>query len=63
MNIMDPIERLQARQEMLMADFVDEYTCMQCGKKYDYEMYCVAPLGDGPCLCVECLGFDPADHL
>jgi len=63
MNIQDPIERLEARQEMLIEAFVNINTCMECGKEYDYEMYCVSPLGDGPCVCVECLGFDPGDHL
>lgn len=41
----------------------DEYTCMECGKKYDYEMICVSPTGDGPCVCVDCLGFDPFDKM
>lgn len=60
--IPDPLERLQIRQEMLMEKFVDENTCMECGKTYDYEMYCMSPLGDGPILCVECIGFDPAEE-
>ena len=59
-RIPDPIELLNSRQEDLMDKFVDENTCMGCGKKVDYECYCMSPLGDGPCLCVECIGYDPA---
>jgi len=62
MNILDPIERIEVRQELLMDRFVDDYTCMQCGKKYDYEMYCMNPI-DGPLVCVECLGFDPMEKI
>ena len=55
--IPDPIERMQSRAESLEDRFVDEYTCMECNKKYDYEMICVDPMGMGPAVCVEFLGF------
>lgn len=60
-HIPDPLELLESRMERLMDKFVDLNTCMECGKRYDYEMYCVSPIGDGPIVCTECLGFDPAD--
>ena len=62
MRIPDPIELLEARQERLMDAFIDEHTCMGCQKKVDYELLCPSPIGDGPLLCYECLGFDPAEQ-
>ncbi len=59
--IPDPIELLEARQERLINAYVDEHTCMECGKKVDYELLCPSPIGDGPAVCVECLGYDPFD--
>ena len=59
MRIPDPIERMNSRIESLIDKYVDEYTCMECGTKVDYECICVSPIGDGPIVCVECLGFDP----
>jgi hypothetical protein len=59
MRIPDPIELLNSRIESYMDDYIDENTCMECGKKVDYELLCPSPIGDGPALCVECLGFDP----
>ena len=53
--IPDPLELLEARQERWMDEFIDEFTCMECGNRYDYEMICVDPLGCGPCICDECL--------
>lgn len=54
--IPDPIELRNSKIESLMDNFVDEYTCMQCGKKVDYELLCMSPMGDGPCVCVDCSG-------
>ena len=54
MRIPDPIELLESRQERLMDEYVDEYTCMGCGKKVDYDLVCPSPIGDGPALCNEC---------
>jgi hypothetical protein len=31
---------------------------MECGKKVDYTLYCVSPLGDGPAVCMECAGIE-----
>jgi hypothetical protein len=56
MRVPDPIELSEARIDRLMALFVDEHTCMACGKHVDYELYCMSPLGDGPCVCMECAG-------
>ena len=58
MYIPDPIELLEARQERYADEYIDEYTCMGCGKKIDYELICLSPLGDGPALCAECAGID-----
>ncbi len=57
--IPDPIELLESRIEKHMDNFIDEYTCMGCGKKVDYTLICLSPIGDGPALCVECAGIDP----
>ncbi len=54
--IKDPIELLNSRIEKLMGEYIDEYTCMQCNKTVDYELYCVSPVGDGPAVCAECAG-------
>lgn len=56
MHIPDPIELLEARIERHIDNYIDEYTCMGCGKKVDYELVCPSPLGDGPALCAECAG-------
>jgi hypothetical protein len=48
-----------SRAERLADQYVDEHTCMECGKKVDYELLCPSPVGDGPAICIECLGFDP----
>ena len=29
---------------------------MLCGKKVDYDLYCMSPTGDGPAVCAECAG-------
>ena len=63
MIIPDPIERMQANNERCMDAFIDEYTCMECKKKVDYELICPSPTGDGPAVCVECLGFDPFELI
>lgn len=63
MYIPDPIELMEARMDRLEDKFVDEYTCMECGKKVDYDLICFSPLGDGPSVCVECLGFDPFEKM
>ena len=54
--IPDPIELMETRIERLANNFIDEYTCMECGKKVDYELICPSPIGDGPALCAECAG-------
>jgi hypothetical protein len=63
MNIPDPIQLLESRIEGYMDAYVDENTCMGCSKKVDYELLCPSPIGDGPALCVECLGFDPFEIM
>ena len=57
--IPDPIELMEARIDRLADKFIDEHTCMECGKKVDYELICPSPIGDGPGLCAECSGIDP----
>ena len=57
--IPDTIELMNARIERLSESFVDEHTCMNCGRHVEYELMCMSPLGDGPAICVECLGYDP----
>jgi len=59
MYIPDPTELLESRMENLMDRYIDEYTCMGCHKKVDYELICNSPIGDGPALCVDCAGIDP----
>lgn len=59
MRIPDPIEISLTRAERLADQYVDEHTCMECGKEVDYELLCPSPIGDGPAICIECLGFDP----
>ena len=54
--IPDPTELLERSIERLTDDYVDESTCMICGKTVDYDLYCMSPLGDGPACCAECAG-------
>ena len=61
--IPDPIELLEIKMESLMDEYVDDCTCMQCKKKVDYDLICPDPMGYGPLLCVECLGFDPFEII
>lgn len=61
--IPDPVELMESRINRIEDKFIDEFTCMECGNRYDYEMTCVSPLGDGPIVCNECLGFDPFEEL
>lgn len=63
MEIPDPIELINSRMESLHDKYIDEYTCMECNKKVDYDLICVSPIGNGPAFCVECLGFDPFDII
>ena len=56
--IPDLIELMEARIDRLVDEFIDEYTCMACKKKVDYDLYCLSPIGDGPALCAECAGID-----
>lgn len=56
--IPDPIELMESRIDRLAEEYIDEHTCMNCEKKVDYELYCVSPMGDGPCFCAECAGID-----
>ena len=62
-RIPDPIELLESRIENMQDKFIDERTCMDCGKKTDYELLCQSPLGDGPILCYECSGIDPDELI
>jgi len=61
MYIKDPIELMEDRIERLMDEYIDEYTCMQCKKKVDYDLFCMSPMGDGPAVCQECAGLSDAD--
>jgi hypothetical protein len=54
----DPVERMEARADHFASRHVEGH-CDQCGKAVAYELLCPSPIGDGPALCVECLGFDP----
>lgn len=57
MYIPDPIEILENAAERLYDEkYVDEYTCMECGKRCDYQLMPSDPMGYGPLLCEECLG-------
>ena len=62
MGLPDPLELMVSKIDRLADEFVDLNTCMQCGRTFDYEMYCVSPTGDGPAVCIECLGYDPAER-
>lgn len=55
MRIPDPIELSNSRIESLI-DLYEEGVCMNCGKKVDYELICMSPIGDGPAVCFECSG-------
>jgi hypothetical protein len=59
--IPDPTELMEARMEYWV-DRYEEGVCQGCGKKVDYELICMSPLGDGPALCAECSGIDPATY-
>ena len=61
-RIKDPIELYKGRIERIAESYIDENTCMGCKKKVDYSLICSSPIGDGPELCVECLGYDPFEH-
>lgn len=56
MDIPDPIELMEARIDRWAEHYVDEHTCMLCGKRVDYTLLCASPLGDGPAACEECAG-------
>lgn len=53
---------MNGRIERLVDLYVDEHTCMGCGKKVDYDLYCMSPLGDGPAVCFECTGMSEEEH-
>ena len=53
-SVPDPIELSESRIERMISE-CKEGICMNCGKKVDYDLYCVSPLGDGPMVCFECL--------
>lgn len=55
----DPVERMHDAAERLAERYVDDRTCMECGKRVDYTLLVADPMGMGPAVCVECLGFDP----
>lgn len=59
----DPIERMEAAWDRLASELVDEHTCMGCGKHVDYTLLVADPMGMGPAVCVECLGFDPFEKM
>ena len=56
MYILDPIEQMDSRIERLIDKFVDEYTCMECGERKDYELVTATANPDSPLVCNECLG-------
>jgi hypothetical protein len=62
-RLQDPVEIMDSKIDRLIENFVDEYTCMNCGKKCDYECACPDFLGLGPIVCDECLGFDPTEKI
>jgi len=62
MYIPDPIELMNNRIESLMDEYIDDNTCMECKKKVDYQLYCMSPIGDGPCVCAECAGITEVDE-
>lgn len=53
----DLIELLEDKMDRLTDKHMDENTCMQCGKKVNYELICPHPMGYGPLVCEDCLGF------
>ena len=57
--IPDPIELMESRIDRMMDRYIDEYTCMECGKKVGYELIQATPHPDAPGVCIECLGFNP----
>lgn len=61
MRIPDPIEQFNSRIEKYIDRFIDENTCMNCGKEVDYELICPSPIGDGPALCAECAGITKSE--
>ena len=56
--ISDPIELSERKIDKLIDKYIDEFACMECGKKVDYELYCMSPIGDGPAVCKECAGIE-----
>jgi hypothetical protein len=57
-RIPDPVELSESRIERMIDLFVDEYTCMNCGVRQDYECVCMSPIGDGPLYCMKCAGLE-----
>ena len=61
-NIEDHLKKICDPEEIINANIeknIDEYQegiCMHCGKKVDYDLYCMSATGDGPCVCWECAG-------
>lgn len=55
-RIPDPTEIMNSRLERLADEYIDDNTCMSCGKKVEYELYHMSPTGDGPSYCYECAG-------
>ena len=55
-SLQDPIELMEWRIDRLSDQYVDEYTCMACGKRVDYQLLCMSPCGDSPAVCEECAG-------
>jgi hypothetical protein len=49
-TIPDPIEIMNSNIEN-MVDNYEENVCMNCKKKFDYDLYCMSPTGDGPLYC------------
>lgn len=47
LSLLDPIEILEARMDVLQDEYVDNYTCIQCKKTYDYEMICLIRVDTG----------------
>ena len=61
MYIPDPLELMEARIDRLADEYV-EGVCMNCGKEFNYEPYCMSPLGDGPAVCAECAGIEEKEN-
>lgn len=53
--MLDLIERLELRMEILADGYKDEHTCMDCNAIVDCELICLDPMGYGHLVCFDCL--------